>query len=112
MPRNQRSIEGRECHLSEIDIAAVRVVADDAAAIADRDRLQLTGGEAVLLDLIDLHVAVGVGELRDATRAEIHADGTDIDTVDDHVVQIERGDDRVHLAVRQEGEILIGVLPG
>ena len=34
------------------------------------DRLQLAGREAVLLELVDLHVAVGIGELGDAAGAD------------------------------------------
>ena len=66
-----RTVEARELDLGEVEIAAVGVVADDAAAIADRNRLQLAGGETVLLDLVDLHVAVGVSELRQAAGAEV-----------------------------------------
>ena len=53
----------------EVERAAVRIGADDAALVVDRHRLQLAGGEAVLLQQIDLHVAVRVGELRDAAGA-------------------------------------------
>lgn len=59
-----RSIEVRERDFRELHGAAVRVGADDAAAVAHRHRLQLTGCEAVLVDLVDLDVADGVRELR------------------------------------------------
>src|SRR5262249_44873282 len=69
-----RTIEARELDFGEVEVAAVRIVADDAAAVADRNRLQRAGRETVLLYLVDLHVAVGVGELGEATITEIDRD--------------------------------------
>ena len=66
----------------EIEVAAVGVVADDAAVGADADRLQLAGRETVLLDLVDLHVAVGVGELGHAAAAEHHDGAAERHAVD------------------------------
>ena len=63
------AVEVRERDLGEVEGAAVRIGADDAALVADRDLLQLAGGEAVLLQDVDLHGAVGVGELGDAAGA-------------------------------------------
>ena len=65
------AVEGRDRDFGEVDVAAVGVVADDAAVVADADGLQLAGRKAVLLDLVDLHVAVGIGELGDAAGAEV-----------------------------------------
>ena len=67
--------------------AAVRIAADDAALVADRDLLQLAGREAVLLQEVDLRVAVRVGELRDAAGAmnELHV--AERDAVHGHVGQ-------------------------
>ena len=65
------AVEGRHADLGEIDVAAVGVGADDAALVADRDALQLAGGEAVLVELVDLDVAVGVGELGQTAGTEM-----------------------------------------
>ena len=73
------TVEGRDADLGEIDVAAVGIGADDAALVADRNALQLAGGEAVLLQLVDLDVAVGVGELGEAAGAERHRDVAEID---------------------------------
>ncbi|GCC47927.1 hypothetical protein chiPu_0032193, partial [Chiloscyllium punctatum] len=51
------AVEGRHRDFGEVDVAAVGVVADDAAVGRDADRLQLAGRETVLLDLVDLDVA-------------------------------------------------------
>src|SRR6186713_550155 len=60
------AVEGRYRNFGEIQVAAVGIVADDAAVGADADGLQLAGRETVLLYLVDLNVAVGVRELGDA----------------------------------------------
>ncbi len=102
------AVEGRQRDLGEIDVAAVGVVADDATAIGDRHRLQLTGGETVLLDLVDLHVAVGVGELRDGRRSRSSCvtspSGMPLTVTLVRVSAVHR---RIHLTVRPEGEILV-----
>ena len=67
--------------------AAVRIGADDAALVADRDRLQRAGREAVLLERVDLRVAVRIGELGDAAGAVHELHGAERDAVDRHVVQ-------------------------
>ena len=63
--------EVRQRDLGEVDRAAVGIGADDAALVVDRDRLQRAGGEAVLLQQIDLRAAVRIGELGDAAGAEV-----------------------------------------
>src|SRR4029079_11834974 len=65
------AVEGGNRDFGKVEVAAVGVVADDSAVGADTDRLQLAGGEAVLLDLVDLDVAVGVRKLRNASGAEV-----------------------------------------
>ena len=81
------AIEVRERDLGELERAAVRVAADDAPLVADRDLLQLAGGEAVLLQQVDLHTAVRIGKLRDAAGAVHELDVAERDAVDRHIVQ-------------------------
>ena len=66
------AIEVGKRDLGEIDGAAVRKRADDPALVVDRHRLQYAGRKAVLLECIDLHVAVGVGELSKSLNSELY----------------------------------------
>ena len=92
--------------------AAVRIAADDAALVADRHLLQLAGREAVLLQDVDLRVAVGVGELGDAAGAVDELDVAERDAVHGHVRQRQAADGRIHLAVGAEHVVDADVLPG
>ena len=106
------AVEGRDRDFGEVEVAAVGVVADDAAVGADADGLQLAGRETVLLDLVDLDVAVGIGELGDAAGAEIDDGTAERNAVDDRIGERDRRYRRGHLARGREGEVGVDVLPG
>ena len=63
------AVEVRERDLGEVEGAAVGVAADHPALVVDRHLLQLAGREAVLLQQIDLRIAVRIGELGDSAGA-------------------------------------------
>src|SRR4029078_12397615 len=79
------AVEGRQRDLRQVDGAAVRISADHATLVVDRYRLQLARGKPVLLQQIDLDVAVRVGELRDAARAVHDRHRTEWNAVDGNV---------------------------
>src|SRR4029434_7450664 len=79
------AVEGRYRDFGEVEVAAVGIVADDSAVGADADGLQLAGREAVLLDLVDLNVTVGVRELGDTAGAEVDDGTAQRDDVDDGI---------------------------
>ena len=74
--------------------------------------MQLTGGVAVLLQLIDLHGAVGVGELGEAIGAQRELDVAKQVAIDGEIGQGQARERRRGFAVRIERERRADVLPG
>ena len=65
-----------------------------------------------MLDLVDLHVAIGIRELGNAAVAKIDHRASDRHAIDRCVGECDRGNRRRHLPVCREREIGVDVLPG
>ena len=101
------AVEGRDRNFGKVEVAAVGIVADDAAVGADADGLQLAGRETVLLDLVDLHVAVGIGELGDAAGAEVDDGTAQRNAVDDRIGERDVRYRRRHLARGEKVKLVL-----
>src|ERR1700687_3514723 len=73
-----------------IEILAVGEGADDEAAVADGDRLQLAGCKTVLRDVVDGRGAAGTGKLGETAEADVDRDVAERLTADGHIRNCDR----------------------
>src|SRR4029077_994422 len=100
-----RAVEVRQRDLGEVDVLPVGEGADHEARVVDGDRLELTGGKAVLGDRADGRVAGGGRKLRQRAGGDVESNVTDLLIVDREVRDGDATARRAHqVAVRVEGE--------
>src|SRR5439155_23701359 len=99
-------------HLRERNILPIGKSTDDIARLAYRDRFELTGRIAVLLQIVDGCAAACIGELRDTTGGTVYRNIAERGRIDRDVIQRQIGNRWIQLAVSLEYDLSAGIYPG